>query len=192
MNFNTLNKNGRELLKWLIAEFFNYKCLYCGYSIVDNRRLINLQLDHFIPKDMCRTPDLKNEPRNLIAACHECNKIKHNRFFNTLHSALEHVRTTRIKKGQKLYAPEIKHYNMPDMPDSLHAQETVAKILLRQMPDYTLLEYSQYCERLELRPGERPCISCGRPITDKKRQFCSIRCFEKQRLLIPILQTELS
>ena len=50
----------------------------------------------------------------------------------------------KLKQKGTMYDPEIRYETMPQLPQGIYAQEEVAKILLRPLPDYGFLEDSLY------------------------------------------------
>ena len=50
------------------------RCVYCDIHENENGGQVNMQLDHFRPKQ--KFPHLRNNPNNLHWSCAECNKLK--------------------------------------------------------------------------------------------------------------------
>jgi hypothetical protein len=139
MKMNNLNSYGMKRFRSMVSTFFNNKCLYCGRYLVVEGKLELLKLDHFIPADT-----LKHEPLNMVAACNLCNIIKSNRFFYSFYEGMKTIQL-KIKQKGTIYDPEIRYETMPQLSQGVYAQEEVAKILFRPLPDYRILEDTLYC-----------------------------------------------
>ena len=79
----------------LIAQ--DHRCLYCdgrfGSEVLYCRRLVVLEVhwDHVMPFSFSRD----NSTVNFVAACQICNRIKHDKCFQTLEEARAHVASQR-------------------------------------------------------------------------------------------------
>ena len=68
-NLLTMNSSeAKRLWRRAIKEHFGYTCVYCGEYYDE----FNLTLDHIIPRCMGG----RNEVRNLIPSCKQCNRSK--------------------------------------------------------------------------------------------------------------------
>lgn len=59
-----------------IEEDCLFRCFYCDCHEKENGGKPNMRLDHFRPKGLAMFQHLKNEPKNLVYACHNCNQRK--------------------------------------------------------------------------------------------------------------------
>ena len=82
----------REGLK--ILERDDYRCQYCG---LDGRasfeNALVMQVDFVVP----RARKGKKDPKNLVACCHPCNKIKGTRVYANLEQARTFVLARRVE-----------------------------------------------------------------------------------------------
>src|SRR5512137_2140063 len=82
----------REGLK--ILERDDYRCQYCG---LDGRasfeNALVMQVDFVVP----RARKGKKDPKNLVACCHPCNKIKGTRVYANLEEAKTFVLARRVE-----------------------------------------------------------------------------------------------
>lgn len=82
----------------------NGKCYYCEYPfsqafIRKNKIIIlRIEVDHFIPYSY----NCNNKALNFVLACHICNGIKSNKFFNTKEEAQEYI---WARRNEKKYEP---------------------------------------------------------------------------------------
>ncbi len=132
------------------------KCFYCGLEFGEwfmyRNRLICVKVtwDHFVPFDSCR----HNKPSNFVAACHECNSLKHKLIFGSHQEAIDYV---RLKRQQR---------NLPLCPvrESVRQKKEVAEVLQSRLPDQTFLVNAHRCQY------------CSRTVPPDRRKFCSREC----------------
>lgn len=76
----SLKKNGATYsynrYRLEIEEDCQYRCFYCDCHEKENGGKPNMRLDHFRPKGLAMFEHMRNEPKNLVYACHNCNQRK--------------------------------------------------------------------------------------------------------------------
>lgn len=100
--------------RWIIYHNNNYKCAYCGDTIISGKVFT---LDHIIPIELGGT----NKANNLVVACRNCNSSKEKRnlkdFLKYLEkqgvdiSKIKYEIKNQLRKGRKLEKKEYK--NLP-------------------------------------------------------------------------------
>lgn len=89
-------KDRRQLL-----DRQNNNCIYCGHSFGEwfvyrgNPYRRDPHFDHLSPYSL----SFNSEASNFVAACFLCNSIKHNKVFETLEEAREHIHKRLRHKG---------------------------------------------------------------------------------------------
>ena len=90
-------------IKQEILAYQENKCIYCEHKFNDiiwhprRKKYIHLRIhfDHFV----CWNYSGNNRPYNLVASCHVCNQIKHDKYFPDIPSAREFILKRRHEKG---------------------------------------------------------------------------------------------
>lgn len=126
-----------ETARYAILQAQDYRCRYCGLEFSEPPHF-----DHIEPHSFRGNQSIKN----FVAACRVCNQIKWAKCFDSLKSAVIHVREVRERRGLEL-APVQGHRVKRQKCD--HCQEDI-KSWKRQK--YCCLR----CKRMaSLRDGSR-------------------------------------
>lgn len=146
-------------LKEAIIEKQGGSCFYCGIAFgewfMHRNRLICVKVhwDHFVPFSYC----FRNDSKNYVAACSECNLIKTSHMFDSTQDTIDYVRKRRTEKGLPL---------LP-LPSSVHQKEEMAKVLLGKLSNEKLLEKPRRCTH---------CGAWNKPDKFRSTIYCSERC----------------
>lgn len=134
------------------------KCFYCGIRLgeflMHRNKLICATLcwDHLLPFSYT----YNNEPQNFVAACRQCNSLKHSKVFDSIGKAIEYVQEKRASKALPVF----------ELPNFIHPKTEVAEVSQQQVSDGLLLETS------------RRCVHCGATFSAKRgwSRYCNSRC----------------
>lgn len=74
-----------------ILSFQNNQCVYCGTSLSNAK----IEWDHFI----CFAFSWHSGEDNFVAACRECNQIKHDLLFKDIEEARDYLLYQRLKRN---------------------------------------------------------------------------------------------
>lgn len=122
-------KGRQGAVRKMIRDFFRHRCFYCGTN-----QSFAFQLDHFQPFH----DNPHDDPYNLILCCRACNLVKGQASFKTVFHAVNRIQLTRKVYGPN-YQPFITApFDVPELSEDLSAHAQVAKVLLWQVPNFSL------------------------------------------------------
>lgn len=134
--------------KSILARQRGY-CFYCGIELgslfIFKSKILcaSLQWDHVLPFSFC----FNNYSKNFAASCRQCNSIKASKVFNTIHEAIDYVRTKRFYKGLPLYR---RGRPLPALRKRIPTEKIVAEVRQQEVPNGLLLGKPRncaYCEK---------------------------------------------
>ncbi|CAM3905501.1 HNH endonuclease [Cohnella lubricantis] len=173
-------KNNNDLYKRKFMEIYNFKCSYCGNSIINISSTL-FEIDHFICESSFKSNEIAGKMENLVLACYDCNRSKgkfliKQEYVNILNPDLDNIKNVFIRDDS---------YNI-QIANEYKADEYISKFYTKlklgyqsRRLDYLLMKMDGLCKKYNAMPQTAKLFEILRRL-QQKRNLTRLKDFDEE------------
>ncbi|CQR52559.1 HNH endonuclease [Paenibacillus riograndensis] len=155
-------------------EIYNYKCCYCGNSIV-NLGATLLEIDHYICESSFDSKEVAGRIGNLVLACYDCNRSKSGfvikeEYKEILDPDMDNIKSV-FTRDDDYYIKIAEQYEADEFIKGFHNQLRLSYQSRRL--DFLLVNLNGLCQKLDGKPQAERLNVILRKLKEKRNLIIS-------------------